>query len=270
MSGAHSESQTSPYRVQVLDRVFRILDLLAEPSSKNTLPEIAEALQLHKSTAHRLLTVLERERFVERNTSGKYRIGSRVIEMGLSALSQLDLYEVAKPYLRTLVDQTGETAHLAVLRDGQAVSLLNVDSRQTLRTPGAVGDRRPVHCTATGKAMLAGSSLDELNALLKGYRFQSFTRNTIATCSRLRIELQTIRERGYSVDNEEWEVGLRCIGAPVRDSAGSTVAAISISGPVFRITPDRLDGLSQMVRRAAGEISYVLGYRNRPSAQTGT
>ena len=126
MASGSKTNKTEVYHVQVLDRVFRILDILAETGSGIGLTDIAERLELHKSTAHRLIMVLESNRFVEKNQdSGRYHLGSRLMELGLSAVSQLDVYQIAGPHLRTLVSETGETAHLAVLRDGEVVSLVS-------------------------------------------------------------------------------------------------------------------------------------------------
>jgi IclR family transcriptional regulator, KDG regulon repressor len=250
------------YRVQVLDRAFQILDLLADEKSGAGLMEVAERLKLHKSTAHRLMMVLEWSRFVEKNTvTGKYHLGSRLMELGLSAASRLDVYEVAGPYLRSLVKETGETAHLAVLRDGQVVSIVNIESSQTLRTPATVGTRTPAHCTSLGKAMLAFTSQEHLEEFLHERKLEAYTRNTITSISRFRAELRAIRKRGYAVDNEEREQGLRCIGAPLRDSTGEVIAAISIAGPVFRIGEERVQPLASSVMRIAAAISASLGYR---------
>jgi IclR family KDG regulon transcriptional repressor len=250
------------YRVQVLDRAFQILDLLADEKSGVGLMEVAERLKLHKSTAHRLMMVLEWSRFVEKNSvSGKYHLGSRLMELGLSAASRLDVYEVAGPYLRALVKETGETAHLAVLRDGQVVSIVNVESSQTLRTPATVGTRTPAHCTSLGKAMLAFASQEHLDEFLHERKLEPYTRNTITSISRFKAELRAIRKRGYAIDNEEREQGLRCIGAPLRDSTGQVIAAISIAGPVFRIAEERIPALAGAVTRTAAAISASLGYR---------
>lgn len=252
----------SPYRVQVLERVFRILDLLETEHSDAALPRIAARLELHKSTAHRLLTILEGRGFVERDGAGKYRIGPRVIELGLSALSRLDLYEVAGPHLRALADETGETAHLAVMRNGEVVSLMTADGRQTLRAPGAIGDRKPAYCTAIGKAMLAYADKQTIAELLKPGRLRSYSTKTITSPKRLQSELKSILERGYAVDNEEWELGLRCIGAPVRDSSGAVMAAVSISGPAFRIKPESVPALARIVLARAAGLSRSLGYQS--------
>ena len=250
------------YRVQVLDRAFQILNLLAEEKSGAGLMEIAARLKLHKSTAHRLMMVLEVSRFVEKNTvSGKYHLGSRLMELGLSAVSRLDVYEVAGPHLRTLVKETGETAHLAVLRDGQVVSLVNVESSQTLRTPATVGTRTPAYCTSLGKAMLAFAPQEQIDAFLRNRKLEAYTRKTITSVSRFKQELRSIQKLGYAVDNEEREPGLRCIGAPLWDSSSSVIAAISIAGPVFRIGDERVADLAGIVTKIAARISASLGYR---------
>lgn len=250
------------YKVQVLDRAFQILNLLADEKSGAGLMEIASRLKLHKSTAHRLIMVLEVSRFVEKNTvSGKYHLGSRLMELGLSAVSRLDVYEVAGPHLRTLVKETGETAHLAVLRDGQVVSLVNVESSQTLRTPATVGTRTPAYCTSLGKAMLAFAPPEHIEAFLRNRKLEAFTRKTITSPSRFKQELRSIQKLGYAIDNEEREPGLRCIGAPLWDSSGSVIAAISIAGPVFRIGDDRISDLAGIVMKVAARISASLGYR---------
>ena len=266
MAIATKGNKSRLYQVQVLDRAFRILDTLAESGSGISLTEIAERLVLHKSTVHRLIMVLEASRFVERNpTTGKFHLGSRVMELGLSAVSQLDIYGIAGPHLRTLVSETDETAHLAVLRDGEVVSLVSAESNKTLRTPVTVGTRTPAHCTSLGKAILAFGPEEYVDEFLKGRTLKAYTRKTITSSSRLKAELRAIRARGYAIDNEEREVGLRCIGAPVCNSAGDVIAGVSIAGPAFRITDDRITALSDAVVRTAARISASLGYRETKS-----
>lgn len=228
------------------------------------LGELAAELGLRKSTAHRLVKVLEEERFVEKSASGvKYRLGSRLIELGRAAVSRLDLYALAQPHLHELVAATGETAHLAVLRDGEVVSVTNVESRQTVRTPATVGTRSPAHCTSLGKAMLANLPATQIDEFLRQRRLKAYTPKTITLPARFREELGLIKARGYAVDDEEREEGLRCIGAPVRDHAGAVVAAVSIAGPSYRIKAERTKALAVPVLRAAARISAALGFRAR-------
>lgn len=255
-------TKSEVYRSQVLDRTFQILDILSADGMGQSITELAEALQLHKSTTHRLIMVLESSRYVEKDAeTGKYRLGSRIIELGLSALSRLDLFQVGRPHLRELVAETGETAHIGVLRDGEIVSLLNWESTQTVRTPSTSGTRHPVHCSSLGKAILAFSIPEDLDRFLHKRNLERYTRNTITSSDLFRKEVDSIRRIGYSIDDEEREDGLRCIGAPVFSSSGDAVAAVSIAGPVFRITRDRTSTLAAAVMKAAESISRSLGYR---------
>jgi DNA-binding IclR family transcriptional regulator len=252
------------YRSQVLDRTFQILDILADDGLGQGVTELAEKLSLHKSTTHRLIMVLESSRYVERdNATGKYRLGSRILELGLSALSRLDIYEVARPHLRNLVAESGETAHIGVMRNGEIISIVNVESTQALRTPSAIGTSHPAHCSSLGKAILAFSSEDAVNDFFKGRTMEAYTPKTITSAEGLLKEIEAIRQSGYAIDDEEREEGLRCIGAPVWNSAGEVIAAVSIAGPVFRITRDRTAGLAAAVDKAARRISAALGYRSQ-------
>jgi DNA-binding IclR family transcriptional regulator len=249
------------YHIQVLDRAFQLLGHLAENRDGLSLTELAERLELHKSTAHRLVMVLESNHAVERDyESGKWCLGSRLTQLGMSALSRRNLYSASMGALRDLVEETGETAHLGVIRDGEVVSLCHAESTQSVRTPITVGARTPVHCTSVGKAMLAFWDLPEAEAFFRGRIFKARTRKTITGSLRLKQDLRAIRTRGYSIDDEEFEDGLRCIGAPVRDASGLVIAAISIAGPTFRVTESRIAAIGAAVSKAALSISSQLGY----------
>jgi DNA-binding IclR family transcriptional regulator len=249
------------YHIQVLDRAFQLLDHLAENRDGLSLTELAGRLELHKSTAHRLVMVLESNHAVERDLeSGKWCLGSRLTQLGMSALSRRNLYSASIGALRELVEETGETAHLGVIRDGEVVSLCHAESTQSVRTPITVGARTPVHCTSLGKAMLAFWAPPEADAFLRGRIFKARTRKTITGSLRLKQDLRAIRTRGYSIDDEEFEEGLRCIGAPVRDASGAVIAAISIAGPTFRVIESRVSAIGAAVSKAAQAISSQLGY----------
>jgi IclR family transcriptional regulator, KDG regulon repressor len=257
------QSARRDYQVRVIDRAFAILDELARGVEEKGDVELAEKLALHKSTVHRLLAVLERSGFVERRPgSAKYRLGWRLFELGMIAVSRLDIIDRAKPFVAQLVQTTGETAHLGVLRQGHVVSLLNVESPHTVRTPATVGRRIPLHCTSQGKAIMAYMPPDQVEEQLRDYTFTVHAANSIDSKTRFLAELELVASRGYAVDNEEFEDGLRCIGAPVRNHSGAVIAAISIAGPTFRVTGARLPTLSREVMRVATELSAALGYRN--------
>ena len=253
--------RTAKYRIQVLERAFDILDELAANSASPGLAGLAAGAGLHKSTALRILSVLESRRYVERSPSGnEFRLGLRLFELGARAVARINAVEIARPFLERLVEESGETAHLGILRQGEIVSISNVESHQTLRTPATVGKRSPLHCSSQGKCILAFLPEDALTNLFRGRTLEAFTPKTITSLDVLRRRLEHTRTHGYALDDEEFETGLRCVGAPVRDHSGQVVAAISIAGPAFRLTRDRLPALIRLVKQIATELSGALGY----------
>jgi IclR family KDG regulon transcriptional repressor len=259
----HSKTTAkSPYQVQVLDRALAILDVLSGEGPGLSLGEISDKLDLHKSTAHRLTMVLERHKLIERNSvSGRYRLGLKLFELGSRAISQLDLRERARPVLDQLVLETGETVHLGILDDTEILYLDKVEPTRSVRMASSVGRRNPAYCTAMGKAILAYSTDAQVEAIVRKHGLKAMTSNTITSFLDLKVELKSIRERGYSVDNEEIEEGVRCVGCVVRNFSGVPVAAISVSGPAFRVTREKVKGLSQPVISAAGILSGELGFK---------
>jgi DNA-binding IclR family transcriptional regulator len=261
-NGESPKESAQIYRVQVLERTFAILDLLAEQNSGVNLAFISRKLGLNKTTVLRLLTVLESHRYVERNgTLASYRLGSKLFELGTKAVAKLDILERARPFLRGLVGETGETSHLAMLRDGEVISLANRESPRTLRTPSTVGGRSPAHCTSVGKAILAFRPDTEVDEMIRTRGLRKYTENTITTPAVFKRELARVREQGYAVDDEEFEEGLRCVGVPVWDYSGKAVAALSVTGPATRMTKGRLPELIQSVMTAAADLSKALGHQ---------
>jgi DNA-binding IclR family transcriptional regulator len=255
------DKKSSQYRVQVLERSLGILELLCSKGPELSLIDLSEQLQLHKSTTHRLLGVLEQHRFVEKSSiSGKYRLGLKLFELGSKAIAHLDWCELARRYLQRLAFATGETAHLCILDDGEVLYLEKVEAPRTVRVPSIVGRRYPAHCGGAGKALLAFQPEEEIDDLIKRRGLKSYTRNTFTTPAQLKEGLRIVRAQGYAIDNEEFEEGLECIGAPVRDYSGRVVAAISIAGPTFRITEEKLAVLARSVIEAAQDLSADLGY----------
>ncbi len=250
------------YRVQVLERTFDILQALAEQTSELALSELSRRLHLHRSTVHRLLVVLGGSRYVEKDSvTGKYRLGSKLLELGTKVAARLDLPGIARPFLEQLVRETGETAHMGILRQGEVFSITNVESSRTLHTPRTVGRRTPAHCSSLGKcllAFLAGAALDDF---LQSSGLKAYTANTITQPDALKAELQRVRDRGYAADEQEFEEGLKCIGAPVRDHSGQVIAAISIAGPASRLREGRMPALTGSVVKAAVGLSAALGYQ---------
>ncbi len=256
------KTSPSPYRVQVLDRTCDILECIAANGPELGVSEITVDLGLSKSTVHRLLSALEHREYVRRvPVTGRYRLGVKLLELGQKARDADGLVANAGAYLTRLVAETGETAHLGVLRDGEVVSLCAVESPKTLRTPATVGRRTPAHSSSLGKCMLADLNLSELSAMLGPLKLKRFTPRTIVTQQALVKELEKVRQQGYAVDDEEFELGLKCVGAPVRDRSGRVRAALSIAGPANRLGLDAMSSRAATVVRIAAELSADLGYR---------
>ena len=250
------------YRVQVLDRTCDILECLASNGPELGVSEISLDLGLSKTTVHRLLSALAKREFVRRApASGRYRLGIKLVELGQRAGDADSLVVSAGSYLTRLVAETGETAHLGVLLDGQVVSLCAVESPKTLRKPATVGRRTPAHSSSLGKCMLADLTSAELTAALAQLSLERFTPRTIVSYEVLSRELRKVRQQGFAVDDEEFEQGLTCIGAPVRDASGRVIAALSVAGPKSRLGSQVMEQHAATVVRLALGLSKELGCR---------
>ncbi|HOX32876.1 MAG TPA: IclR family transcriptional regulator [Spirochaetales bacterium] len=241
-------------------RAFEILDSFQEGRSRS-ISEISQDLGIPKSTVFDLLStlvdlgVLSRER-----GSNDYQLGNKLIELGNKARGGSFLNRVAAPYLKALRDEYDETVFLTVRDGDQAFYVDCYESMRRLRTYSTMGDRAPLYCTSVGKAILAFLPDDEIERYVGAVRLDRFTPNTIMDRELLREDLRRTRERGYSVDDMEHEDGVRCVGAPLRDSEGRVVGAISVSGFAQRITREREAQVAASVMRAAREISAALGF----------
>jgi IclR family transcriptional regulator, KDG regulon repressor len=248
------------YRIQAIERAVAILNVFSADEPELGVTEIAERVRLHKSTVHRFMVNLDAAGLVERNPrSGRYRLGLHIFELGGLVMQRMNLWDEALPFLEGLVRDTGETGHLAVLEGGEAIYIERVEARRPLRVPSAIGRGYPAHATNLGKVLLADLPRDRLVEIVTTHGLASYTRNTITDLAQLEAELERIRIQGYAIDDEEYDEGLRCIGAGVRDHSGRVVSALGIGGPVTRITPERVDALAQLVMTAANGLSRRLG-----------
>jgi DNA-binding IclR family transcriptional regulator len=248
------------YKVQALDRAFAVLDLLGDSDTPLGLAQVAASLQLHKSTAHRFLMVLERHHMVERTSTGKFRLGLRLFDFGNRAIEQYDLRDRAQPHLRRLVAETEETAHLCILEQARVIYIDKIEPARAVRMITRVGSSNSVHCTSVGKAILAFLPEDRVNDIIKRTKFERHTHRTIATPEALRAEIEKTRRRGYAIDDEELEEGLRCIAVPLLDTQRQPVGAVSISGPSFRVTAQKLPTIANHLLQCVRGISADMGF----------
>jgi DNA-binding IclR family transcriptional regulator len=248
----------APVLLQSVSNALTILELLGEQNEVG-IADLARRLGLAKSTVHRLLTTLEAHGFAAQNpATGKYRLGLKAIAVAGRALDLIDFRPLVRPILLNLRDETGETAHLVIRYGDKALFIDKVESQSTIRMTSHLGWQAPLYCTATGKVLLAYLPAEERANLLSQLVFKGYTPNTITDPARLAAELEAIRTRGFSCDNEEIELGLYCIAAPVFGRQGEIVAALSISGPVTRIK--NKPALIEKVRLAGQEASRALGF----------
>jgi DNA-binding IclR family transcriptional regulator len=219
---------------------------------------LAQASGLHPSTTHRILSALVNDRMVERAEPGNYRLGIRLLELGNLVKARISVREHALPHMRALHAATGEAVNLCVRRDDEIVYIERTSSgRSMMQVVNIVGTRAPLHITAAGKLFLMEEGAEGLRGYAQRTHLPQFTRNTLTNVGALEKELERIRRNGYAHDNEEAELGVRCIGAGVRNDSGSLVAGLSVSAPAERMKT----AWSGLVRETADKISRAIGHR---------
>jgi IclR family KDG regulon transcriptional repressor len=244
-----------------VQKAVDILNLFDSQHQELGITDIAEALNHHKSTVSSLVHTLESNGYLEQNPENrKYRLGLKLVERATVLLDQIKVREVALPYLEQLSEWCNETVNLAIPDRRHVVYIERLLGTQSLGMRVDVGKRAPVHCTALGKAMLAMMPVPEVKALLDNYELKGFTASTITDLQVLMEDLQTTRERGYALDDEEYDLGARCVAAPILDHMGKPVAAVSVSVPLVRIPRDKISYFGARVRDTARQISSNLGY----------
>jgi len=247
--------------VQSVDRAITILELLAR-EGESSVTEIAARLGVHKSTAFRLLATLETHRLVEQiNDRGRYRLGVGNLRLAGATTARLDVVSEARPLTRQLAADTGETVNITVRSDESALYLDQVAGSSALQSHNWVGQRIPLHATSNGKVLLSELSQPDFDAALP--HLPRFTEHTITSRERLREDLDGVRRLGYALAVDELEVGLTAAAAPIRSAHGDIIASMSISGPTFRLTGQRLEETVPMVVAAALEVSHRLGWGRR-------
>jgi DNA-binding IclR family transcriptional regulator len=266
-----SMSETTKYperggSVQSVKRAATILRMFGQHSPELGVSEVGRRLHLHKSTASRLLATLESEGFVERvPDSEKYRLGLEFMRLAGQTPRFTDVRSVALPFLRELAERSGETVNLAVLDDDMVVNIEQVSGPYLVAGTNWIGRRTPLHCVANGKILLACRSRPDIDRAL-AVPLTRFTARTVTGKTALRAELARARTLGYAVALGEIEEGLHAVAAPVRDAQGTAIAAVSVSGPSYRMLPEQMAVFARMTVEVAERISAVLGAtaRRRP------
>jgi DNA-binding IclR family transcriptional regulator len=247
--------------VQSVDRALSILEVLARIGEAGV-TDIGAELDVHKSTAFRLLNTLEAHRLVEQSAErGKYRLGTGVLRLAAATTARLDLVQEARTVCRHLAAETGETVNMAVLSGNSALYVDQVAGSSALQSHNWVGQHIPLHATSNGKVLLSGLDRASLDSVLGA--LPAYTERTITKKAALRTEVTVARDRGYAVAVDELEVGLTAVAAPIRNAHGDVIASMSVSGPTFRMPTERVDQVVAQVVEAAREVSYRLGWSHR-------
>lgn len=246
--------------VESADRLLRILESFGPRERDVSLGDVADRVELPKSSVHRLLTTLIEHRFVDRDpATRRYTLGIRLFELGSAALHERGLHGAAQPQLEDLSRSTGETCHLAVLSGIEAVYVYKIEGRSDITMSSRIGGRAPCHATSIGKVLIAWASGEQL-AVVRARQLAAYTRHTITSLKGFDTELATVRAQGFALDLEEYAEGLCCIAAPVRDYTSRVIAAIGIAGPRTRIEGERITELVGVVVHAAHQLSRNLGF----------
>jgi len=258
-----SDNRSGLHRASVsttVTKAVNILDILALKADVGiTLAELCSLIDIPKSSSYRYLVSLQELGLAERKNNDRYYLGTKVVELAGTYLLKSDLRSDSQAALDELAEMTGETIHLAVPSGTEVVYIAKVESKHALSMYSHIGARLPMYCTALGKAILAFSDLQELQAVLSK-PLVTRTPNSITTVKALEDELNLIRSQGYAMDNEENEVGIRCVGAPIFDYTTKPIGAISISAPSDRMDRERCSSLGPLVLKAALNVSRRKGY----------
>jgi DNA-binding IclR family transcriptional regulator len=266
MGGAGDQKQVGS---STLNRALAVLEALADgPATGMTAAQLAERTNSNRVSVYRILATFQEHGYVRQDGAGApYRLGFRLLELGEQVIEDVDLVRVGYPLLEELAGETGETCHLGILEGADAVYVAKVESSQSIRLVSHVGARVPLYCTSLGKALLAATEDPLRDQLVRAQSFHPRTANTRTSPAELRADLDEIRARGYAIDDVENEDGVRCVAAAVVDRAGTPRAAVSVSGPTARVTPERVPELAELTVAAAARLSAALGHGGDASGQ---
>jgi len=248
------------YNVRAVERALQILGCFDDEHPERGVSEIAQVVNLHKATTHRIVTTLVNYGYLERAADGqKYRLGLELTDLGFKVIRRMDLRREAIPYMSRLVGRWGEACDLSVFDQGNVFYIEVIQGNHALTISAAVGHRLPVHSTASGKLFLAHLPAKELKAILSR-PLTPYTDKTITSLDELNKQLDLIRRQGYSYDDEEYEMGIRAVAAPIFNQAGTMVAAMSMPCPSSRMTVERIPEIAEALKEATHAVSRRLGW----------
>ncbi|MBF7097282.1 IclR family transcriptional regulator [Alkalibacter mobilis] len=248
--------------VQSAGRIFSVLEMLAYDGPQGV-TEISKNLELNKSTVHRLLASLISMDYVRKEEdSDKYRLTFKLLALGEALRETVDIVSIARPFLQHLAEISEETVHLVQREGTNMVYIDKVESQSSsVRMVSRIGVEKPLYCTAVGKAMLAEMENDQVKQIWDDSNIEQLTPKTIVDFNRFLMELEEVRDKGYALDNEENEIGVRCIGAAIKNYKGKAENAFSISAPISRMSDERVEKLAKEVIQMKTQLTEQFGYR---------
>ena len=254
------EVMTEEKNVKSLEKALDIIEIVSNEQQDASLSEIARQTGLPKSTVHRLIATLTGRGYLEKTEAGSYKIGLKLFEAVSCYINNLELQTEARPYIAELTSHLGLTSYLGILDGAEVVYIEKLDAVSSMKMYYQIGSRIHAYCSSLGKCLLANYSKAQLDVILEDCSFIKFTPNTIASREELDAEIAKVRKQGWAMDNEEFEKGHRCIGAPIFDYKGDIIAAVSASGDKRVLTDDRIEEVAEAVMKAASRISHRMGY----------
>jgi len=256
-----SDKNVVETNVQVLDRAFAVLEIVSnERTSALSAAEIAEKAQLNRSTVYRLLESMAAHGYIEKNPQGRYRLGIKLVSLAGNYINSLELVTIAQPYLWDLAYQLNLSSYMAILSGAEVVYVARADSFRRNSVFTEIGWRAPAYATAHGLCLLSQFSAAALNTVLANVTFDKLAKNTVTNADDLKKMLREVRARGYAIDDESFENGMRCIGMPVYNYCGEVIAAISVSGSCEHLPNSEWCKVVDIVASAANTISNKMGY----------
>lgn len=258
MTAKKSSKKTKPLDkpISAAVRTMAVLEALSE-GGFFSFDTLSERVGLAKPTLFRFLKTLKALGYVLQDDESKYSLSLKMLTIGSKALESMDLYEVSRSVIKRLSNHFKETVHLAIMVDEKVAYIQKVESKYTIRMYSTIGKQAPLYCTSLGKALLAWSQ--DRQEIIHRLNLVPYTKNTIVSKKNLELELAKTRERGYSIDAEEHETDIHCLGAPIFDFTGAVVAAISVAWPIFRYHPEKEAQNASVIIEAAQEISRLMG-----------
>lgn len=252
--------QSNRYTVPALEKGLTIIEMLVDSQEPLGISEITNMCNLPKSSVFMIMATLEDHHYVEKNDEGKYRLALKLYSLGMASLLKVDVREVARPFMEKLAQETGYTVHLATLAGGKAVYIDKVNGPGFVQFATSVGQSWHLHLSGVGKALAAHLSEEQIDKIIKEHGLPTSTQNSLNSAESFKEFLNIVRETGFAIEDEEGEIGIRCIAAPIFDHTKRVVAAISITSLRNELPSVRFQEVGQMVKEKALSISQRLGF----------